>query len=120
MRAARPVVCRDPAPHGRAGGRRRLSSRGLVMSAEVPAPRRAMLLAAGFGRRMRPLTATAPKPLLEVHGKALIDHALDRLAEAGVETAVVNVHHLADQVESHVRGRRTPRIVVSDERDRLL
>src|SRR5919205_349896 len=120
MRAARPVVCRDPAPHGRAGGRRRLSSRGLVMSAEVPAPRRAMLLAAGFGRRMRPLTATAPKPLLEVHGKALIDHALDRLAEAGVETAVVNVHYLADLLEAHLARRKRPAIMVSDEREALL
>ena len=90
------------------------------MSAEVPTPRRAMLLAAGFGRRMRPLTATAPKPLLEVHGKALIDHALDRLAEAGVETAVVNVHYLADLLEAHLARRSRPAIIVSDERDALL
>ena len=90
------------------------------MSAEVPTPRRAMLLAAGFGRRMRPLTATAPKPLIEVHGKALIDHALDRLAEAGVETAVVNVHYLADLLEAHLARRSRPAIIVSDERDALL
>ena len=79
-----------------------------------------MVLAAGLGQRMRPITLTTPKPLVRVAGRALIDHALDRLAEAGVETAVVNVHHFADQVEAHVRGRRTPRIVLSDERDRLL
>ena len=80
----------------------------------------AMVLAAGLGQRMRPITDTLPKPLVRVGGRALIDHALDRLAEAGVETAVVNVHHLADLVEAHVRGRSRPRIVVSDERDRLL
>ena len=79
-----------------------------------------MVLAAGLGQRMRPITATVPKPLVQVGGRALIDHALDRLSDAGVETAVVNVHHLADQVEAHVRRRRTPRIVVSDERERLL
>ena len=90
------------------------------MPADVQAPRRAMLLAAGLGRRMRPLTATAPKPLIEVHGKALIDHALDRLAEAGVETAVVNVHYLADLLEAHLARRSRPAIIVSDERDALL
>jgi N-acetyl-alpha-D-muramate 1-phosphate uridylyltransferase len=79
-----------------------------------------MVLAAGLGLRMRPLTLERPKPLIEVAGKTLIDHILDPLAEAGVETAVVNVHHLADQMERHVAGRRAPRVVVSDERDRLL
>ena len=83
-------------------------------------PRRAMGLAAGLGMRMRPLTDGTPKPLVAVGGKALIDHVLDRLAEADVETAVVNVHHLADQVERHLAGRRAPRIVISDERDELL
>ena len=91
-----------------------------MRTADVSAPRRAMLLAAGLGRRMRPLTATAPKPLIEVHGKALIDHALDRLAEAGVETAVVNVHYLADLLEAHLARRSRPAIIVSDERDALL
>ena len=91
-----------------------------MRTADVSAPRRAMLLAAGLGRRMRPLTATAPKPLIEVHGRALIDHALDRLAEAGVETAVVNVHYLADLLEAHLARRAAPRIIVSDERARLL
>jgi MurNAc alpha-1-phosphate uridylyltransferase len=80
----------------------------------------AMVLAAGLGQRMRPITATLPKPLVQVGGRALIDHALDRLADAGVETAIVNVHHLPDLIESHVMRRRTPRIVISDERDRLL
>lgn len=81
---------------------------------------RAMVLAAGLGLRMRPLTLTRPKPLIEVAGKALIDHVLDRLEAAGVETAVVNVHHLAEQVEAHLARRRAPKILVSDERDALL
>lgn len=83
-------------------------------------PRRAMVLAAGIGKRMRPLTATTPKPLIEVAGKALVDHGLDRLEAAGVETAVVNVHYLADLVEFHCLKRSRPHIVISDERDRLL
>ena len=64
--------------------------------------RRAMVLAAGLGTRMRPLTDTMPKPLVQVAGRALIDHVLDRLADAGVERAVVNVHHFADQIERHL------------------
>jgi N-acetyl-alpha-D-muramate 1-phosphate uridylyltransferase len=83
-------------------------------------PRTAMVLAAGNGIRMRPLTDRTPKPLITVGGKPLLDNVLDRLAAAGVETAVVNVHHLADQIERHVAGRRTPRIVISDERANLL
>lgn len=79
-----------------------------------------MVLAAGLGKRMRPLTATQPKPLVRVAGKALIDHALDRVAEAGVAKAVVNVHYLADALEAHVTARTAPKVVVSDERDRLL
>ncbi len=85
-------------------------------------PSRAMVLAAGLGKRMRPLTTTTPKPLIEVAGKPLLDHMLDRLAEAGIEEAVVNVHYLAGLIESHVGRRRakTPRIAISDERQRLL
>ncbi len=79
-----------------------------------------MVLAAGHGVRMRPLTDRIPKPLIEVGGKALIDHVLDRLAAAGVEQAVVNVHHLADQIDDHLAGRRAPRILISDERAQLL
>lgn len=92
----------------------------MTKSSSSHVPRRAMVLAAGLGARMRPLSAGTPKPLIRVGGKALIDHALDRLAEAGVETAVVNVHYLADQVERHLAERRAPRIVISDERDELL
>src|SRR5437868_2403404 len=77
--------------------------------------RRAMVLAAGLGERMRPLTATRPKPLIEVSGRALIDYALDHLATAGIETAVVNVHWLGDQIERHLSTRSQPRIVISRE-----
>lgn len=83
-------------------------------------PESVMVFAAGLGTRMRPITDTLPKPLVRVGGKCLIDHMLDRLAEAGVSQAVVNVHYLADQVEAHLRGRAAPRVAVSDERARLL
>ncbi|WP_439499713.1 nucleotidyltransferase family protein [Bosea sp. (in: a-proteobacteria)] len=82
--------------------------------------RRAMVLAAGLGQRMRPITDRLPKPLVEIGGKAMLDHALDRLAEAGVEQAVVNVHHLAGQIEAHVAGRTRPLVTISDERAQLL
>ena len=84
-------------------------------------PRTAMVLAAGLGTRMRPLTNDRPKALVEVGSRALIDHVLDRLADAGVEKAVVNVHWFADRLEAHLAGRgRGPEIVVSDERAELL
>ena len=83
-------------------------------------PRRAMVLAAGLGERMRPITDTMPKPLVRVAGRAMIDHMLDKLAAAGVERAVVNVHYLADQIERHVASRERPAIVISDERAKLL
>lgn len=85
------------------------------------APKTAMVLAAGLGTRMRPLTNDRPKALVEVGGRALIDHVLDRLADAGVEKAVVNVHWFADRLESHLAARgREPEIVISDERETLL
>lgn len=85
------------------------------------APKTAMVLAAGLGTRMRPLTDDRPKALVEVGGRALIDHVLDRLADAGVGTAVVNVHWFADRLENHLAGRgRGPEIVISDERESLL
>ena len=84
-------------------------------------PRTAMVMAAGLGTRMRPLTATRPKPLVEVAGKALIDHVLDRLRSAGVEQVVVNVHYLADALEAHLAGRADGLgITISDERTLLL
>ena len=79
-------------------------------------PTTAMVLAAGIGTRMRPLTDDRPKALVEVGGCALIDHMLDRLADAGVTRAVVNVHAFADRLEAHLTGRRKPRLFVSDER----
>jgi MurNAc alpha-1-phosphate uridylyltransferase len=83
-------------------------------------PTRAMVLAAGLGTRMRPLTDTRPKPLIEVMGRPLIDHVLDRLDDAGVVEAVVNVHHHADQMEAHLASRPRPRVAISDERAQLL
>jgi N-acetyl-alpha-D-muramate 1-phosphate uridylyltransferase len=84
-------------------------------------PRTAMVLAAGLGKRMRPLTATRPKPLVEVAGKPLLDHCFERLRAAGVEKAVVNVHYLADAIEAYLKNRvQGLEIVVSDEREQLL
>ena len=83
-------------------------------------PNRAIVLAAGLGTRMRPYNGHVPKPLVEIGGKSLIDYSLDRLADAGVERVVVNVHHLADAVERHLASRKRPHIVISDERAELL
>lgn len=87
----------------------------------VPVPETAMVMAAGLGKRMRPLTATRPKPLVEVAGKALLDHALERLRAAGVKRAVVNVHYLADALEAHLKNRDYGlEIIISDEREQLM
>jgi MurNAc alpha-1-phosphate uridylyltransferase len=83
-------------------------------------PETAMVLAAGLGTRMKPLTDDRPKALVTVAGRALIDHVLDRLVAAGVKRAVVNVHAFADLLETHVRRRTDIEIVISDERSRLM
>lgn len=87
---------------------------------EFKTPCTAMVLAAGIGQRMRPLTDDRPKPLVEVAGRALIDHNLDRLAVENVATAVVNLHHFADKLEKHLQSRASPKILFSDERVMLL
>ena len=97
--------------------------RSLRLRPEIAAavPDTAMVMAAGLGKRMRPLTATRPKPLVEVNGKALIDHVFDRLRAAGVTKAVVNVHYLPDALEAHLKARPGELdIRISDEREQLL
>lgn len=81
---------------------------------------RAMIMAAGFGTRMRPLTNKIPKPLVKVQGRALIDHVMDRLVEAGVKTIVVNIHYMGDQIKAHVEKRKDVEIIISDETDTIL
>ncbi len=83
-------------------------------------PTKGMVLAAGLGTRMRPLTNTRPKPLISVAGRTLLDRALDWMADAGVEDVVVNTHYLAPQIEDHLRIRTQPRIILSSEADQLL
>jgi N-acetyl-alpha-D-muramate 1-phosphate uridylyltransferase len=83
-------------------------------------PDKAMVLAAGLGLRMRPLTERMPKPLVQVAGRPLLDHVLDKLGAAGVSEAVVNIHYLPDQIIDHVAGRKKPRVIISDERERVL
>lgn len=95
----------------------------LVMRPDLHEPQvgTAMILAAGLGKRMRPLTATRPKPLVEVAGQALLDHVLDRLRSAGIHRVIVNVHYLADAVEAHLKRKAgNLDIGISDERDELL
>ena len=99
------------------------AQQALRLRAEVPAevPHTAMIMAAGLGKRMRPLTATRPKPLIEVSGKALLDHVLEKLRAAGVRKVVVNVHYLADALEAHLASRAHGLdVVISNERDLLL
>src|SRR5258705_4513001 len=81
---------------------------------------KAMVLAAGLGVRMRPLTDKMPKPLVRVAGQPLLDHVLDKLGNAGVGEAVVNVHYLPDQIITHTATRSRPRVIISDERDQVL
>lgn len=83
-------------------------------------PEKAMVLAAGLGLRMRPLTDHTPKPLVSVAGRPLLDHVLDKLGDAGVTEAVVNVHYLPDQIIEHVKARKRPRVIISDERGQVL
>ena len=90
------------------------------MAGKTMKPNRAIVLAAGLGTRMRPHNGHVPKPLVQIGGKSLIDYSLDRLADAGIERVVVNVHHLADAVERHLASRKRPHIVISDERAELL
>jgi len=105
------------------GGRMKTAKRALRLKAEISAevPKTAMVLAAGLGKRMRPLTASRPKPLIEVAGKPLLDHLLEKLRTAGVEKIVVNVHYLADAVEAHLaKNSHGLEVSVSDERGLLL
>lgn len=83
-------------------------------------PDKAMILAAGLGVRMRPLTERMPKPLVSVAGRPLLDHVLDKLGDAGVSEAVVNVHYLSDQIIAHVAALKLPRVIISDERNEAL
>lgn len=83
-------------------------------------PDTAMVLAAGLGTRMRPITNTIPKPLVQVAGKTLLDWGLDSLAASGVRKAVANVHYLPEQIVAHVAKRRTPEVMISDESEALL
>ncbi len=91
----------------------------LPREAAAPLPKWAMLLAAGLGMRLRPLTESRPKPLVEVAGRTLIDHALDRFEEVGVETVVVNLHHLGHMIQDHLAGRDSPEILYSHEPELL-
>lgn len=98
-----------------------LNARAFETSPSMPAkPTTAMVLAAGLGLRMRPITEKIPKPLVQVAGKTLLDHVLDKLAVIGVDKAVVNVHYLPDQIIRHLESRQQPRIVISDERHEIL
>ncbi len=89
------------------------------MMREPRPPKKAMVLAAGFGTRMRPLTDTLPKPLIEVRGRSLLDRILDHLERGGVETVVVNLHHLGEKIEDHLSARATPNIIFSREEEIL-
>ncbi|MFN8946447.1 MAG: nucleotidyltransferase family protein [Alphaproteobacteria bacterium] len=83
-------------------------------------PSHAMIMAAGLGTRMRPLTNDRPKPLITVDGRTLLDHAIDRLKSVGVNTFVVNVHYKGEMVIDHLKGRSDATFIIQDERDRIL
>lgn len=85
----------------------------------TPLPRSGMVLAAGLGTRLRPVTATIPKPLVEINGRTLLDHAIDRLALVGVERVIVNVHYKAGMIAAHLARRGYPRIEISEEAELL-
>jgi hypothetical protein len=105
------------------GGGMKRTTQALRLKAEIASevPKTAMVLAAGLGKRMRPLTASRPKPLIEVAGQSLLDHLLERLSAAGVENVVVNVHYLADAVEAHLaKNTHGLSVQISDERSLLL
>ena len=89
------------------------------MSRRRRGPKQAMVLAAGFGKRMRPITETLPKPLVKVNGEAMLDRILDRLAEAAVKKTVINLHHLGEVIEAHLEDRKAPEIVFSPEEEIL-
>jgi hypothetical protein len=91
------------------------SSAATIAAGQSHVPKRAMVLAAGFGTRLRPITDTTPKPMVSIAGKPMIDTVLDRLAAIGVQDAVVNTHHLAEVIESHLQKRTAPRIRISRE-----
>src|SRR6185312_602408 len=104
----------------RAAGRKRTLIATAPKTVPNTAPKTAMVLAAGLGKRMRPITDTMPKPLVKVAGKTLLDWALDELAAAGVGKAVVNVHYFPEQIVAHTVRRGAPKIVISDESGGLL
>ncbi|MCW9035461.1 MAG: nucleotidyltransferase family protein [Alphaproteobacteria bacterium] len=90
-----------------------------MSSGKVKIPKTAMVLAAGMGKRMRPITNIIPKPMVMVAGRTLLDRSLDRLEDVGVRTAVVNTHYLGDRIEQHLKKRKVPQIVLSPEEDLL-
>ena len=93
---------------------------GKLNIGEKKGPRKAMVLAAGLGRRLRPITTNLPKPLVKLAGRTLLDYTLDHLVAAGVECAVVNIHYLADKIEHHLMSRSDIEIIISSEEDNLL
>ena len=94
--------------------------KGKLNIEEKTGPRTAMVLAAGWGRRLRPITTNLPKPLVKLADRTLLDYTLDHLVAAGVECAVVNIHYLADKIRNHLLRRSDIEIIISSEEDNLL